>query len=345
MSIASRLAEALGRFEPRIESEASDPMRDVKDAIALDPKIGYYLRRLSVSTSYSFGRRRALYQVDYRNCEVSPSDIYVVSSREEVHGILCQTVGNYKKRLVVMAPPSVDVQGEYKRFSVANAAFYSNFTGAEYTMSQPALGSLRVCDFRFRYRIGNVKLEMMRLETDAEIKRIARLLFFPDMKDETKIFLAHNYLAVTIHYTLVPDANDLERSYMQSAYGALIKKKCVCQGYAEAFKLLMDLARIPCDIICGQTKGASTYHAWNLVRLNGGCDNYHLDVTWDSTGGPVSYRYFGLRDADFEGERTWNREYSAKCIGTRSLLAEARRGLLPFKDRLLRRGLDPHVFG
>ncbi len=342
--MSASLLDSLNRFETYIETDLRDPSADINNVVAVNPKIIYYLAGLSTSMSYNNGPKLA-YRVQYRNTDVSQSDIYVVSSNMEVHSLLCQYIGNYKTRVVIFAKPGVNVEAEYNRFHVVNAAFYSNFVGAQISKSQSSLSSMTFYDFFFDYRIGKVKLQMMRNETDAEIARLSKQLFLPGMNAETKAFLAHNYLAYTIDYTLIENASSLEKSYMQSAYGALIKKKCVCQGYAEAFKQLMDIAGIPCDIVCGQTKGSDTYHAWNIIKLNGEADNYHIDVTWDSTGGRVSHKYFGLKDSDFLGERTWNKEFNVKCNSSKNLLLEARRGIMRFKPQLIKNGVNMSLLG
>ena len=51
----------------------------------------------------------------------------------------------------------------------------------------------------------------------------------------------------------------------------------VCEGYAEAFKLICDELDIPCEIVVGYLSGGS--HAWNMVQLNG--TRYAVDVTAD----------------------------------------------------------------
>ena len=61
-----------------------------------------------------------------------------------------------------------------------------------------------------------------------------------------------------------------------NAYGALIDGLCVCEGYAEAFKLLCDNASIPCTTVVSDT------HEWNIVNIDGSW--YTVDVTWMDTG-------------------------------------------------------------
>ena len=342
----AELLRALQRFERKIVINAMGASSSIlNNVIERNIKIAYYLGAMSVMTTYGIGGAKLVFDVQYQNTDVSEKDIFVVSTGDEARSILCQYIGNYKTRLVLFAKPGVDISLEYEKFSVVNAAFYSNYVGASITKGQYSVAPMPYYDFKFNYRIGKVKLSMMENETDAEVERIAKQLFIPGMDDATKAFLAHNYLADTIDYTLIENATSLEMSYMQSAYGALIKKKCVCQGYAEAFKRLMDFEGIPCDIVCGQTKGSDTYHAWNILKLNGGRDNYHIDVTWDSAGERVAYTYFGLKDSDFIGERTWNREYNARCNSSDNLLITARRGVMRFKSKLLANGVSTRLFG
>lgn len=345
MDPKTELAQALLRHEPQITLDARGVYGNIfRDAVAQNVKLAYYVNSMTTSMSYA-GMPRVVFHVQYHNTEVSPSDIFVVSSIEEVQSILCQYIGNYKTRLVLLAGYGVDVAFAYNKFVETTAPFYSNFVGARLIKGAPAMLPMHYYDFYFDYRIGKVKLAMMENETDAEVERLAKQMFLPGMSDETKAFLAHNYLAYTIDYTLKENASSLEKSYMQSAYGALIKKKCVCQGYAEAFKRLMDYAGIPCDIVCGKTDGSAVYHAWNILKLHGERENYHIDVTWDSSPSGVSYQYFGLKDSDFYGKRAWNMEYNAKCNSPKSLLLEARRGIMRFKAQLMANGVDVHVMG
>lgn len=60
-----------------------------------------------------------------------------------------------------------------------------------------------------------------------------------------------------------------------TAYGGLINNLCVCQGYAQAFKLLADYADLDSIVVTGYLGGVG--HAWNKVNID---DNWFtLDVT------------------------------------------------------------------
>lgn len=340
------LLRALQQFKTRIVIDGTGIGCDLfNSTLVKNPKIAYYLTKMSASAVTVGSRTRVTFDVGYQNTQVPLHDIYVVSGEDEVHDLLRRYLGDYKSRLVIFASAGVNVENEYHKFSVVNAAFYPNFTCANISSGSFSSVPHRYFEFNFQYRIGRVKLQMMEMEVDDEVERLAKQMFLPGMSDACKAFLAHNYLAHSIRYTLIENAGNLDASYIQSAYGALIKKKCVCQGYAEAFKRLMDFAGIPCDVVCGKTKGADTHHAWNIIKLNGGTENYHVDVTWDSSDGRVSYKHFGLKDADFNGERTWNRRFNAGCSSCKNLLIEARRDIPRFKAKLLANGVSTGILG
>lgn len=87
----------------------------------------------------------------------------------------------------------------------------------------------------------------------------------------------HDYLIDNMEYNQAKDVNN------SNIYGALIEGKAVCEGYAEAFKYLLDKLDIPCILVYGDginSNGETEYHSWNQVMMD---DNkwYSVDVTWD----------------------------------------------------------------
>ena len=93
-----------------------------------------------------------------------------------------------------------------------------------------------------------------------------------------KILQVHNYLIDNVVYD--SSNSDLEMSH--TLYGALINKTAVCDGYAKAFKYILDNIGISCVEVCGiaqNSAGATESHAWNDVLLEGRW--YAIDVTWD----------------------------------------------------------------
>lgn len=60
-----------------------------------------------------------------------------------------------------------------------------------------------------------------------------------------------------------------------SAYGALVEKTPVCEGYSLAFIAMMSRANIDADFV----KSGDESHGWNRAKLANMW--YHLDITWD----------------------------------------------------------------
>lgn len=347
MTDQEKLRLALENFDEQVELNVYGFKPDMLHrAIRENPKLAYYIRSVESEARYGLVPK-ILLKIKYDNLDVPSRDIHIVEDQAEFISLMCQYAGNYKKRLVMMIDGAWNIQVAFNKFTEMYSVFYPNLVESRADGSSSSLIDMPIYDFSFIYRIGKVKLEMMENEIDEEVERVAKMLFIPGMTDATKAFLAHNYLAYTITYTLNERASKLEQSYLQSAYGALIKKKCVCQGYAEAFKRLMDYACVPCDIVCGQVVGSvrDEYHAWNILRLGDGADNYHIDVTWDSAVGGVSYDYFGLSDSAFEGKRIWNHKFNAKCNSTKSLLREGRQGIMKFKPKLLANRVNVKILG
>ncbi len=96
--------------------------------------------------------------------------------------------------------------------------------------------------------------------------------------------------------------------------GVFLNGLAVCEGYAEAFKLLCDRESIPCIIIIGDgfsspsdTGGA---HEWNAVQMEDG-NWYGIDVTWDDQQGSIGiiYDYFlpgtGTHNFGVSDQMTW----------------------------------------
>jgi len=72
--------------------------------------------------------------------------------------------------------------------------------------------------------------------------------------------------------------------------GVFLNGKAVCEGYAEAFKLICDRENIPCILVVGTGNGGA--HKWNYVKMEDG-RWYGLDATWADQGSSgIFYDYF-----------------------------------------------------
>lgn len=88
--------------------------------------------------------------------------------------------------------------------------------------------------------------------------------------DYEKALAAHDYLCERTEYATGADAHILH-----TAYGALVDRSAVCEGYAKAYKKLLSAMGIECEVVI------NSEHAWNVVQIEGLW--YFVDVTNDDT--------------------------------------------------------------
>lgn len=108
-----------------------------------------------------------------------------------------------------------------------------------------------------------------------------------------------------LHDALVNDCtyNKNGGDFIHSAYGALVQKVAVCDGYSRAFAYLLRQAGIECTIAHGSSRGEG--HAWNMAKINGSW--YHVDITWAD---PVSstpslyHAYFNVTEERIKEDHT-----------------------------------------
>ena len=99
--------------------------------------------------------------------------------------------------------------------------------------------------------------------------------------------------------------------------GVFIEGTAVCNGYALAFQLCMEILGIESKIVVGTA--SFNYHAWNVVKMDDGCW-YHVDVTWDDPvpdrKGGINYQYFNITDSYMRSYGKHNFNINEKCDAT-----------------------------
>ncbi|MBR0485254.1 MAG: hypothetical protein IJJ69_10825 [Oscillospiraceae bacterium] len=134
-----------------------------------------------------------------------------------------------------------------------------------------------------------VTLKVMNQYSPDELRRMSEQVDFaveqilntvnPEDSDYEKALQIHDYLVTHTEYD--QSAVNSGKGLWSTAFGCLINGSAVCQGYSQAFQILMNRLGIECGICSGDAK--SEPHAWNYIKLNG--QYYWVDVTWDD---PVS---------------------------------------------------------
>lgn len=103
-----------------------------------------------------------------------------------------------------------------------------------------------------------------------------------------------------------------------NAYGALINRKAVCDGFSSAYSLIAQFFGFKTMLVEGKSSYNNTGkvdHAWNIVEYEN--KFYHIDATWDANtyavSKKISYSYFGLDDDEISLDHDWDYHYTPIC--------------------------------
>ena len=329
------------REEVHVPRGAGGEAGDIwKRFLDTDPRMYFYWKSCRLTGQWG---NTMTYRAEYRNMDYPPEKIYDTKTLP-LPEILHRIVSEYELRAVVVIRGG-KFDWTYSSFLKQSQSFYPNFRG----FKKHTIYKFPDCPYEFRdltprYRIGRVMLKTWEMETQAKVKEIAAMLSVPGIPDSAKAVLIHNYLCGTVTYYDKKDATSTERSYIQSAYGALIKRQCVCQGFAEAYKRLCGEAGVPCDQIRGQILSDMGWHAWNIVHLDGGKKPCHVDCTWDTDiGSGIRYKHLFIGDEALLPYRKWERHFFTPCIDGERERREAERWIREHRTELLDKGWDKRM--
>ena len=170
----------------------------------------------------------------------------------------------------------------------------------------------------------NPQAEKMHLALDATANKIASLVKARSASNDDYSLLINLYeiLQKNIQY----DKEELQANTRgicknpasHNAYGAIINKSAVCDGFSSAFALLAQKLGFECMLVVGCSKYTSTElaeHAWNIVKAQN--RYYHMDITWDARKynefSEFSYAYFAMTDEDITSDHHWNKTAVPVC--------------------------------
>lgn len=121
----------------------------------------------------------------------------------------------------------------------------------------------------------NEKLEAMVNAVKAELPENATI--------KAKAKAANEAVCGAVEYSFCdnPDGTaSTESKYIRTAYGALINKKAVCEGYARLYKAVLNELGVNCELVSGYYIDGEAFepHMWNYVQDEEG-RWYAVDVT------------------------------------------------------------------
>lgn len=174
-------------------------------------------------------------------------------------------------------------EGDYLRLSIEG---YGSYVG--HVLRD------QVLDIVFYY---NSTLEEEAAFVEKETELLASL-DLEDKDDYEKISAVYDYLIKNVDYS-----DDYERREVYTAYGAIVEKDAVCQGYIQAMYRILTELGISCRAVMGEGNGGD--HVWAIAAID---DVYYLlDPTWDSEFDGRLKIFFLKGSKDFD-------EYSAPVV-------------------------------
>ena len=170
-------------------------------------------------------------------------------------------------------------------------------------------GHFYMCAVDDNYFIDGINSESDVIRMEKEINEsISNVMLELDKlnNDYDKIKKVHDFLCENIEY-------DDSSKNAHNIYGALVEKKCVCEGYAKAFQFFMNKLNIESTTIFGEgykdvSINWNSNHAWNYVKLNGKW--YAIDTTWDDNENEeIKYDFF------LKGKETFEKNHNINIKG------------------------------
>lgn len=114
-------------------------------------------------------------------------------------------------------------------------------------------------------------------KADAAVEKYLRSLKLNGKTEYEIVKEIHDYICSINVYDYPAASDPYSHMYAFSSYGALLKGKCVCQGYAVTFYRICKELGFKVRLVSSDPDWGC--HAWNIIEL----DNkyYILDCTWD----------------------------------------------------------------
>lgn len=171
------------------------------------------------------------------------------------------------------------------------------------------------------YLYSPTEVSQIRRELETVAQDLIGQLINDHQSDYDKVRVLHDYLKNNLEYdqaaAFSQRPNERNIAQAHNVVGALLKHKCVCEGFAKAMKFLCDKIGLECWVVGGKGSSplASGPHAWNIVKING--YYHHVDVTWDNQYAEAAeipnYGYLNLSDEEIAKDHTWDRRLYPAC--------------------------------
>lgn len=222
------------------------------------------------------------------------SDSLEQSEHDAVYEKINAGFSEHKTTIIISSKCNIDRVGDIYSEVLLDHPEYFWEKGAHITQLRIPFISLSF--IQVRYLCEPSALHTMTWRLDSAVDNIVRQADQYET-DEEKAAFVHDYLVANCDYDDAGYNSGVPESLSYTCYGCLVDQLAVCQGYAEAYQLLMNRLGIECGLVTGTavSQSVTSPHAWNYIRL--GDEYYMVDVTWDDPlgySGPIRHDYYCL---------------------------------------------------
>lgn len=198
------------------------------------------------------------------------------------------------KTRVSVYPPEISCDGEASGFEI---------TSALYAFSEDFPEVFWLNSYSYSYLFENGKTYVM-VEYHEEGGKLAdqKDTFFKAVDDFVSTIPAYKdefYRELYIFDYIIDNCTyDEDRGHTNDAYGPIVDKFAVCEGYTRAFQLLCNRSGIEVTTVSGYDSSdeeaykdgtIETTHIWNCVKIDGKW--YQIDLTWCDSDYDSFYEY------------------------------------------------------
>lgn len=145
-----------------------------------------------------------------------------------------------------------------------------------------------ITEMKFEYSYKTNEISKMKKEFDSRTKEALKFVN-SKMSTAEQALAMYDYLILQNSYDQIAYETGNYSKESHSAYGGLVKRLAVCDGYSKAYAHLMNNLGIPVMVV----RSDSMNHSWNMVKIDKKW--YHVDVTW---GDPICKESYGFVNDD-----------------------------------------------
>jgi hypothetical protein len=308
------VTDAMKNFQTDITIKTDDVEQTFRDAFSENPELFYYFGGIDSPPSNS--KKREI-TVSYLYTDVDVNSIFVVNDQEDLYNVIgLALIDTMTEVPMVVTDSSItteDIVNTIDQWRTDHYLAYMGFDGAYANMKSAEISTWTAYTLTLSYAEDTDTIQQWRTDTENKVLSLSQSLFAQDMPDYQKELLIHDYIVENCTY------QETAGSKVQyTAYGCLVEGNAVCEGYAEAARLLFSAAGLESYYVEGA--GQSSDHVWNCVVIED--QPYWVDLTWDDPvpadgeSETLSHDYFNLNDSQMNVDHSWQYAKYPSCSST-----------------------------